>query len=254
MFFILSKLLNFMLTPIIWIIGCFLYGLITKHQGRKKWFLWTALVLLIIFTNPFLGNLVVKKWEVPYKRMSELSKNYDYGIVLGGIAEWDAAYKRLIFKGSTDRLAQAVDLYKTGRIKKLLLSGGSGSETKPEDKEMEFIRDYLLQVGVPEDDILVEPNSRNTHENAKFVAELMDGKEGSYLLITSAFHMRRAEGCFKKEGIKVFSWPVDRISMQEDEELNIKNLIIPSTEYLLNWTLLLKEILGYQIYRIMGYC
>ena len=254
MFFILSKLLNFLLTPIIWIIGCLLYGLITKQQGRKKWFLWTAVVLLIVFTNPFLGNIAIKKWEVPYKKLSELNIVYDYGIVLGGIAEWDANYKRLIFRGSSDRLMQAIDLYKTGRIKKFLLSGGSGSETKPDDKEMIYIREYLLKLGVPEEDILVEAESRNTHENAKFVSKIMHGREARYLLITSAFHMRRAKGCFVKEGIKVFSWPVDRISMPEDEELNIKNLIVPSAEYLLSWTLLLKEIIGFEVYRIMGYC
>jgi uncharacterized SAM-binding protein YcdF (DUF218 family) len=253
MFFLLSKLLNFLLTPLIWIILCFIYGLLTKDKNRKKWFLSASLIMLLVFTNPFLGNLAIKTWEVPYKNTSELRKSYDYGIVLGGIAEWDAKYKRLTFRGSTDRLAQAVDLYKTSRIKKILLSGGSGSEIKPEYKEMEYISDYLKQVGLPEEDILVESNSRNTHENAKFVAKMIDRKEGNYLLITSAFHMRRAEGCFKKEGIKVVSWPVDRMSMPEDEEMNIKNLILPSVDYLLGWTLLLKEIFGYEIYRIMGY-
>jgi uncharacterized SAM-binding protein YcdF (DUF218 family) len=254
MFFLLSKLLNFLTTPIIWIAGCFLFGLLTKKPKHKKWFLWSAFVLLLIFTNPFLGNLALKKWETPYKKLSKLDKVYDYGIVLGGIAEWDENYKRLIFKGSTDRLAQAINLYKTGKIKKLLLSGGSGSEAKPEEKEMLFIREYLLQVGIPEDGILVESDSRNTHENAKFVAKMMNGKEGSYLLITSAFHMRRAEACFKKEAINVFTWPVDRLSISEDEELNIHNLIVPSAEYILGWTLLLKEIIGYEVYRIMGYC
>jgi uncharacterized SAM-binding protein YcdF (DUF218 family) len=119
---------------------------------------------------------------------------------------------------------------------------------------MKFINGYLLEIGIPETDILVEANSRNTHENARFVAEMMKGKDASFLLITSAFHMRRAEGCFKKAGIKVFSWPVDRISMPEDEIYNIQNLFVPSSESLMNWSLFLKEIIGYEVYRIMGYC
>ena len=254
MFFILSKLLNFLISPIIWIVGFFLYSLITKQQGRKKFFLWAAMVFLLIFTNPYLGNLVIKKWEVPYKKLSELNKTYDYGIILGGIAEWDKRYERLTFKGSSDRLAQAIELYKTGKIKKLLLSGGSGSEIKPEEKEMVYIRDYLLHIGIPDNDILVESDSRNTHENAKFVAEMLNGKEGSYLLITSAFHMRRAVRCFTKEGINVFSWPVDRISMPQDEEMNIKNLIVPTAEYFTSWNLILKEMIGYEVYKIMGFC
>jgi uncharacterized SAM-binding protein YcdF (DUF218 family) len=254
MFFLLSKLLNFLVTPIIWIVLCLVYGLLTKDKGRKKWFLWMAIVLVLLFTNPFLGNFLVLKWESPYKKFSELDRTYDYGIVLGGIAEWDANYKRLIFKGATDRLAQAINLYKTGKIKKFLLSGGSGSQTKPEEKEMIYIKQYLIEIGIPEDDLLVESNSRNTHENAKFVANMMQGKERSYLLITSALHMRRAERCFTKEGLKVFTWPVDRMSLAKEDEWNISNLLVPSVEYLISWTLLIKEIVGYEVYRIMGYC
>ena len=254
MFFILSKLLNFLFVPIIWIVAFFIYGLLTKNSARRKLFLWTDLVLLIFLTNPFLANLADKKWETPYKKLSELNRIYDYGIVLGGIAEWDASFSRLIFRGAADRLAQTINLYKTGKIKKILLTGGSGSQTKPEYKEMIYIKNYLLEIGIPEDDILLESNSRNTHENAKFVAEMMQGKEGSYLLITSAFHMRRAENCFRKEGMRVFSWPVDRISFPADEEMNIGNLIVPSAECLLSWTILIKEIIGYGVYRIMGYC
>jgi len=254
MFFILSKFLNFLLTPVIWVIILLIIGLISKSDKRKKWFLWTAFVLLILFTNPFLGNQAIKRLEVPYKPITAINKVYDYGIVLGGMAQWDVKYERLTFEGAGDRLNQAIYLYKTGRIKKFLLSGGSGSTIKPDDKEMKFINNYLLEIGIPETDILVESNSRNTHENARFVAEMMKGKDASFLLITSAFHMRRAEGCFKKAGIKVFSWPVDRISLPEDEIYNIQNIVVPSSDILINWSLFLKEIIGYQVYRIMGYC
>jgi len=254
MFFVLSKLLNFLLAPLIWILALFIYGLFTKLDKRKKWLLWSALALLIIFTNPFLANQAMKKLEMPYKNISEINRVYDFGIVLGGMASWDAKYQRITFAGASDRLEQAIYLYKSGRIKKFLLSGGSGSTIKPDDREMKFIQDYLLEVGIPEADMVVESNSRNTHENAKFVAEMMNGKEASFLLITSAFHMRRAAGCFRKAGMNAFTWPVDRISMPEDEELNIQNVLLPSAECLASWSVILKEVVGYSVYRLMGYC
>jgi uncharacterized SAM-binding protein YcdF (DUF218 family) len=254
MFFILSKLLNFLLMPVIWIIVAFLLGLIGKNEKRKKWFIWISFILLIIFTNPFLSNFATKKLEMPYRQISEINKVYDYGIVLGGMAQWDLKYQRLRFEAASDRLEQAVYLYKTGRIRKFLLSGGSGSTIKPDDKEMRFIKDYMLAVGIPDSAMVVESNSRNTHENAQFVAEIMKGQQASYLLITSAFHMRRAAGCFKKVGIKVLTWPVDRISTPDDEQFNIQNILLPSSDCLSNWSLILKEVIGYWVYRVMGYC
>ena len=254
MFFILSKLLNFILMPAIWIIAAFLLGLISKNAKRKTWFLWISFILLILFTNPFLSNLATKKLEMPYKQLSEINKVYDYGIVLGGMAQWDLKYQRLTFEGASDRLEQAVYLYKTGRIRKFLLSGGSGSTIKPDDKEMKFIKDYMLAIGIPDSSIVVESNSRNTHENAQLVAEMMKGKKASYLLITSAFHMRRAAGCFKKAGINVLTWPVDRISTPDDEQFNIQNILLPSSDCLSNWSFIMKEVIGYWVYKVMGYC
>jgi uncharacterized SAM-binding protein YcdF (DUF218 family) len=254
MFFILSKFLNFLLSPVIWIMVVFLLGVVTKSEKRKKWFLWTAFVLLFIFTNPFLTNQAVKRLEMPYKKLSELNKVYDYAIVLGGMAEWDIKYQRLVFKSPADRLQQAIFLYKTGRIKKFILSGGSGSTTKPDEREMTYVKKYLLDTGIPESDLLIESNSRNTHENARYVAEMMKGKDASYILITSAFHMHRAEGCFKKAGIKVFSWPTDRISIAEDEQYYIQNILVPSGDCVLSWSIFIKEAIGFQVYRIMGYC
>jgi uncharacterized SAM-binding protein YcdF (DUF218 family) len=254
MFFILSKVLNFLLSPLLWVVVLFLYGLATKRQKLKKWLFWTAFIVLIAFSNPFLGNLAIKKWEVSYRQKDVIREKYEYGIVLGGMAMWDARYNRLIFRGPTDRLMQALELYKEGKINKIIISGGSGFLINQDEKEAVFIHDYLLHIGISEKDLIIEPDSRNTHENAKNVADLLEGEKTSCILFTSSIHMRRAIRCFQKEGINALQWPTDKIAFTSDHEMNIRNLVIPSAEYLNYWTLLLKELVGFEVYRLMGYC
>ncbi len=253
MFFILSRLINFLLSPLLWIVVAFLYGLLAKSQKRKKWMLWIAFCLLIIFTNPFLGNYILRIWEIPYKQDSEIKKTFDYGIVLGGISSWDKDYKRLISRASSDRLIQTLDLYKSGKIKKIIILGGSRSITKLEERESSYLKEYLLRIGILEQDIIIDPQSRNTEENAEFIANQPEIKNADCILITSALHMRRAEKCFQKKGIKIFTWPTDRISLDTNDQLNIANIIIPSEKYLSYWRLILKEVVGYEVYRIMEY-
>lgn len=253
MFFLLSKILLFLLSPVFWIMLLFLLGLLGKKQQRKKWFLISTFSLLVIFTNPFLGNLAVKKWEIPYRKVQTLTSNYDYGIVLGGMSEWDEDFDRLIFAGSTDRLIQAIDLYKQGIIKKILISSGSGSVIYTEEREAIYLKDFLLRNGFPVKDLVIEPDSRNTHENAVNTAKMLLNQHSSNLLITSAIHMRRAAKCFQKIGLRVDTWSTDRLAFDVYKENDIDNLIIPSAQILRNWEKLIKEVVGYGTYRVMGY-
>jgi uncharacterized SAM-binding protein YcdF (DUF218 family) len=102
-------------------------------------------------------------------------------------------------------------LYKLGKIKKILISGGSGSLLYPDESESEDLYDFCMIAGVRKKDILLENQSRNTHENAIYSLKIIEEEniEGKVLLITSAFHMRRSIGCFKKEKIQFDSFSTD---------------------------------------------
>ena len=89
MFFIVSKLLAFIITPIIWIIGLLFYSIFSKNQLRKRKSLIFTLVLLLFFTNSFLFDEAMRQWEIPATKDSELSITYNAGIVLGGIIAFD---------------------------------------------------------------------------------------------------------------------------------------------------------------------
>ena len=252
MFFILSKILVFIITPLIWIIILLLFSFFSKNEIRKRKCLKWALVLTLFFTNSFIFDQFVRAWEVPATKFSEL-KNYNVGIVLGGMSVNDESMDRVQFYRGVDRLIQAIDLYKRGYIKKIIFTGGSGRLLHPEMKEGELVKPYILKMGVSPEDLYIENESQNTRENAVFTKKLIDKEKikGNFLLITSAFHMRRSLGCFKKAGIDTDPYSTDRYGGSPKFEFDY--LFIPNISSINDWTGFIHEMIGYFTYRIMGY-
>ena len=252
MFFIFSKILTFFISPIIWILALLLYAVFSKNQTKKRRCLIFALVFFLFLSNLVFVNEAFQLWEVPAIKNENLEK-YDIGIVLGGMISYDKSLDRMQFHSGVDRLLQAIDLYKKSYIKKILFTGGSGSIKYLDNKEGIWIKKYLITIGIPEEDILIESESRNTHENALFTKRLLDSNKinGKYLLITSAFHMRRSVACFKKVGLMVKPYSTDRFSGPMKFELDF--LFLPKIEAISDWELLIHEMTGYFIYKIAGY-
>lgn len=250
MFFILSKTLYFLIMPVTLIVLAFLLSWFYKKY--RRFFLLSGLILLLLFTNYFLSNALVRWWEIPPTPLSKLP-NYEVGIVLGGITSDKEPRDRVHVSGAADRILHAIHLYRIGKIDKILISGGSGKILKDSIPEAELLKNILLLSKVPESDILIEASSRNTHENASFSAEILNERYGNekYLLITSAFHMRRAEACFKKVGLEVDPFSVD---MRGNEfEFTPDELIIPTSAAIGNWEVVIREIVGMLAYKISGY-
>ena len=182
-------------------------------------------------------------------------KTYEAGIVLGGMLEYDVQFNRIQFRQGADRLFQAVELYKTGSIRKIFFVGGSGSIEFAHLKEGMFVRRYLRTIGIPEKDIWIENESRNTRENAVNAHELLSQKKytgGKFLLITSGRHMRRAMGCFKTVGIDVTPYSVDR-DASPVRRFTFDHLLIPDAATLLKWEALFHEWIGMITYKVKGY-
>ena len=252
MFFILSKLLVFIIAPIVWIIVLLFVSVFSKIEVRKKKSLFWAFGLLLFFSNSFIFDETIRMWEIPATRFENL-KTYDAGIWLGGISVYDDDLDRAQFNRNNDRLIQAVELYRKGIIKKIIFTGGSGRILRPEMKEGNYVNRYLLYMGIPEKDFLIESESQNTRENAMFTKALIDKHniKGDFLLITSAFHMRRSLGCFNKAGIVVTHYSADRYSGPRKFEFDY--LIIPNVSTINDWTNLIHEVVGFITYKIIGY-
>jgi len=251
MFFILSKTLFYLLMPLTWVLACLLISLFSKKIAVKRRFFRIGLGLLLFFSNPFFINEALLAWEIPATEMQTL-KNYEVGIVLTGISNAQRQPKdRLYLNKGGDRLIHTLQLYKMGKIKKILISGGHYLEN--DIHEGREIKKILLLAGIPEKDVILEENSLNTRENALFSAKILQEKfpEKSYLLITSAFHLRRAKGCFEKVGIKADVFSVDFYS--QNRTWLPAHWLVPNEKSLYYWYVLLHEIVGYLVYSVVGY-
>lgn len=254
MFFILSKLLVFLIKPITWVIIAFLSALLLKSRLARKIAFYAGLTILLVFSNPFLSQLTWNYWEPEPVKFEDLQQKYDVAIVLGGYTHsLKKPRDRVHFNEAYDRLARGVELYKQGKADKILLSSGSAQVIGEKVKASLIVEDHLKKWGIPENDLIVESNSRNTHENASLSAKKLKAKypEGDFILVTSAFHMYRAKACFNQEGIQVKPFPADFRSSSINWELD--NLLLPNVGALNGWEILIKEWVGITAYWAFGF-
>ena len=254
MFFIFSKILAFLIAPLTWVFVLFILAFVAKDKLRKKKLVIGAVITLYVFSNSFIVDEFMRAWEVVTPDLKPTQK-YKYAIVLGGMIWYDARQDKPQFLRSSDRLFQTLPLYGNKQIDKIIITGGSGSLNHQEEKEAAILKNYLLKCGYADSSIIIENESRNTRENALFTKHLMDSLhiQDSALFITSAFHLRRAKGCFNKAGINnIVLYPTDRYS--GPRKFDIDFLFIPDPGAIETSTLLIHEMLGYLIYKIKGYC
>jgi len=254
MFFILSKTLYFLIQPLTIIIILLLWGLIDKKALRRKKLLWAATILLLFFSNSFIVNEVLLLWEVPPTPLKEIGKQYDLGIVLTGVANTQKSpHDRVYLEKGADRATHAIQLYRQGVINKILISGGSSRLIKNKLKEADNLALVFRTCGIPEADILIENQGRNTYESAVNCASLIEdqAKDHSVVLITSAFHMRRASACFQKAGLEVDKFSADFYTF--DRKFTPDTWLLPSQGAIHKWTIIIKEWVGIVAYKVSGY-
>jgi len=110
----------------------------------------------------------------------------DAAIVLGA-AVWSTGVSP-VFR---ERINHGIDLYRTGKVRKLIFTGGQGNPGEP--TESSAARDYALQSGVPAQDILIEEKSHTTYENIRYAKQVADAHNIKRVLIVSdPLHMKRA--------------------------------------------------------------
>ena len=213
-----------------------------------------ALVVFYFFSNRFIAEEALRLWEVDTVTNTQLSGNYDAGIVLGGgLVAIDQKTQHLVYGQSADRILQAIEMYKKGRIQKIMISGGAGELFDPHQVESLLMRKFLLNIGIPAEDILVDSLSRNTHENSVETKKILDEEipNGKFLLFTSAVHMRRASASFKMQGINVDLYSTNQTIRLRN--FSFENILLPSSMAVYYWETMLHEINGFIVYKIMGY-
>lgn len=143
-----------------------------------KIFLLIAAILIVVF-----GVLASRIYSFGNTR-SEASA--DAAIVLGA-AVWSSGVSP-VFR---ERINHGIDLYRNGKVRKLIFTGGQGNPGEP--TESSAARDYALQSGVPAQDILIEEKSHTTYENIRYAKQVADAHGIRHVLIVSdPLHMKRA--------------------------------------------------------------
>jgi len=254
MFFFLSKILAFLITPYTWFFVALLILLKKVWHTPFKKFVLVLTILVYICSNSFLVDELVRAWEYEDDDIYLKDTRYDLAIVLGGMGRVDERQQRFDFTCSGDRLFQVLPLYYKGRVGKLLISGGSGSISHPNHREATYVKKYLKSIQVPDSAVMIENDSKNTYENALFTKHLLDSMQfkGSILLVTSSFHMRRSLAIFKKAGYQNIT-PYVTNKFTGRRKFEFDHCFLPNAEAITTLNLIIHEMVGYMTYKLKGY-
>jgi len=214
MFFTVSKVAGFFATPsnVVISIGCLGLALLATRRARAGiWLIAASFVALAILGLSPIGNALMIPLEQRFSPWDAARGPPDGIIVLGGAISPDLSFARneVVLNESAERLTVAAELARRYPNARILFSGGNG-ELIPGESEAPFASRLLQALAIPRDRILLEDRARNTFENAvysKQIAQPMPGER--WLLVTSAYHLPRAMGVFRKVGFPVEPYPVD---------------------------------------------
>ena len=175
---------------------------------------WGGLLYLIVFGIVPLGNALILPLEQHLANAPIPKPGDDITgiIILGGFEDgWVTAGRgQLTVNESAERLTEGVKLARALPASKVLFSGGVGAIWNGGETAAGPVADYLAAVGINRSRVLLEGRSRNTIENATYSAELVHpAANENWVLVTSAYHMPRALGLFRKAGFTIRPWPVD---------------------------------------------
>ena len=224
-----------------------------------------ALAVLWIAGNHWFATGLARSLEWRYLPAAELPDGEVIVVLGGGTQPAETPRPMVEVNGAGDRVIYASWLYNQGAAEQVLVSGGripwraSGlGERDTPAHEMAFLLEML---GVPGEDVWLDPDSLNTYENAVNSGRILkeNGVE-SVILVTSAMHMPRAVRMFEAQGLDVFPAPVDYTVTQSDwnnplQASVLENFlrIFPGADNLALTTRVMKEYLGMMFYNVRGW-
>lgn len=173
-------------------------------------------------------------------------------VVLGGAFSANAHWPYPSASASVDRYWHAARLYHAGRGQRILLSGGRDPQRPANPTEAQSGAIFLTDMGVPAEHLLLDNEARTTQQHVAHIAQLLEthGLE-SFLLVTSATHMRRAEAVFRAGGLEPL--PVATDFRTGPDPVRRLRRYLPSVGALAGSTTAVHEYLGYAFYRLRGW-
>ena len=170
-------------------------------------------------------------------------------VVLGGVVDQflSEARGQTVIGGAVERITVSARLARQYPDARIVYSGGSGALGRQELKEASYVKPVFAQLGVTSSRLIIEDQSRNTAENATLTKELVKpAPEETWILVTSAFHMPRALGVFRRAGWSVIPYPVD-YSTEPDQGFRLTGSLMAG---FISFGVSLREWIGLVAYRL----
>ena len=239
------KILPLIFSPLFFIISLIIFGLII---GSKKISL-TGVIILVILSMPIVSDKLIAYLESDYELIKPSKvESADAIVVLSGMVKTIQTKNGLDYEWgeAADRIFAGIDLFKSNKAPVLILTGGKlpWSIGVPEG---EYLRDVAIDLGVPKKDILITENVENTDQEAKAIKKILLLDNPKVILVTSAFHMPRAQLVFEAAGINVIPFPVDFII--GTEKLTFMSFI-PSAGSFASTSFFVREMIGRTYYSL----
>ena len=212
----------------------------------------TTLVLLALAAFSPLGNLLIYPLESRFPAWDASRGAPDGIIVLGGSVDTDlsAAHRTPVVAHAADRLFAPAELARRYPNARIVFTGGTANLVSTDAREADYSAPILENLGIAKERLILERSSRNTWENAIFTRQLVTPKPGErWLLVTSAYHMPRSVGLFRKAGFPVEAYPVDWRIGGRDDRFSFMNIAVDG---LSRTDIAVREWLGLIAYRVSG--
>ncbi|ACB95304.1 YdcF family protein [Beijerinckia indica] len=255
MFFNLSKIFWLFAEPGSFIILLGLLGLILVFtpwvKAGQRLQAIAILLLAFVLLTPF-GAFVVRPLEDRFPNPDLHAIDPAGIIVLGGGMDSRESKARgvPILNTAGSRMTAGVELSRLFPQAKLIFTGGSGDLMGDQPSESIYARELWQNLGVPAEQMVFEGNSRNTWENAVFTRDLIKPKpEDRYLLVTSAAHMPRSVGIFRKVGFNVIPYNANYMTIGDARDWSVTTLAHDRLRML---SFGLREWIGLLAYRLTG--
>ncbi|WP_067618010.1 YdcF family protein [Alicyclobacillus acidiphilus] len=216
----------------------------TKGRKRRVSARWIAIALMYFACTTMVGNALLRPLEDAYPQPA--APKGDVIVVLGAgftIGTPDVDGRGNLYGDSSSRIVTAAALYRRLHVP-ILLSGGP--ETVSRGVSYSFAQIGLRELealGIPARMVYVEPNSRNTEENAADSAVILRSHHFARpILVTSAYHMPRAVMDFRRAGIQVTPYPTAYLANRGGQRYSF--VWLPSMQGLQNTYTALREYIG----------
>ena len=240
----LHKILPLIASPLFFVLIIIILGIFLRSKKVSLF----GIAVLIFCSLPIISSNLIAYLEKDYTLQNTSTiDEADAIVVLSGMlktikTESDYEYE---FGGAVDRILAGIDLYKDAKAPILILTRGKlpWSLGKPEG---EYLKEFAMKFGIPEENILLTNYVENTNDEAKFVKKLLN-QNNKIILVTSAFHMPRAKKVFESAGIDIIPFPVDfKISEQKITFMDF----IPSAGSFVGTSHFVREMIGRTYYSL----